>query len=253
MVPYFPLQYPGSKRWLSTSIHGFMPPDIDEIVSPFFGGGFIEITLARRGLKVYGGDLFEPLVNFWQYFLAEPQTFLEKAKRVLEENDKIYFKVKRKTFYETSDPELQAIHFFLLNRMTYGGASFYRAGLYSDFKRCLKDMIFDELTYQFESLSENIEIETRSFEETLEKYPKIFAICDPPYPTDSKGLYGVDESYHEEFKHLELFDRLKDRKNWILTYPNSNKIRHLYKDFEIIELHRASRIGQTDTELLIRN
>ena len=72
-----PLRYPGGKRWLFTTLLPFIPECTKEMVSPFLGGGAIELNMALRGVKVYGYDTFEPLVNFWNRYLACPSTLVE--------------------------------------------------------------------------------------------------------------------------------------------------------------------------------
>ena len=41
---------------------------------------------------------------------------------------------------------------------------------------------------------------------------------------------------HENFNHEKLFQVLKKRKNWIMTYNNCDYIRDLYKNYEIREV-----------------
>ena len=40
---------------------------------------------------------------------------------------------------------------------------------------------------------------------------------------------------HENFDHQKLYNCLIKRKNWIMTYNNSDYIKNLYKNFKIIE------------------
>ena len=40
---------------------------------------------------------------------------------------------------------------------------------------------------------------------------------------------------HEDFDHKKLFDCVKNRQNWIMTYNNCDYIKKLYKDFKIID------------------
>ncbi len=61
-----PLRYPGGKTRGVNLITGFFPKDLKTILSPFFGGGSIELFLAARGVQVLGYDIFLPLVEFWQ-------------------------------------------------------------------------------------------------------------------------------------------------------------------------------------------
>ena len=48
-----PLHYPGGKRWLFPILADILPP-FKEMVSPFFGGGSIELNFAARGKYISG-------------------------------------------------------------------------------------------------------------------------------------------------------------------------------------------------------
>ena len=39
---------------------------------------------------------------------------------------------------------------------------------------------------------------------------------------------------HEKFDHQKLFETIKSKKNWIMTYNDCEYIKELYKDFIII-------------------
>ena len=60
---------------------------------------------------------------------------------------------------------------------------------------------------------------------------------DPPYYlTKAKSkLYGMEGRLHIGFDHQNLFDLLRHRPNWILSYNNCDFIRTLYKDFYIAD------------------
>ena len=67
------LRYPGGKTRALKHIIPYFPKNLTEIVSPFFGGGSIEIHYASQGVRVHGYEIFEPLVNFWQQVLENPK------------------------------------------------------------------------------------------------------------------------------------------------------------------------------------
>jgi DNA adenine methylase len=41
---------------------------------------------------------------------------------------------------------------------------------------------------------------------------------------------------HENFNHKQLFEVIKTKKNWIITYNNCLYIKNMYKDYIIIEV-----------------
>ena len=62
-----PLRYAGGKSLAVGLITEFLPKDIKKVVSPFIGGGSVEIAIAKElGIDVVAYDIFDLLVNYWQ-------------------------------------------------------------------------------------------------------------------------------------------------------------------------------------------
>ena len=60
------LRYAGGKSLAVGMIIENLPTDINRVISPFIGGGSVEIAIARElGLEVIGFDIFDILVNFY--------------------------------------------------------------------------------------------------------------------------------------------------------------------------------------------
>ena len=57
------LRYAGGKSRAINKISPFVDP-YDTIVSPFIGGGSLEVYWASQGKKVIGSDVFDLLVNY---------------------------------------------------------------------------------------------------------------------------------------------------------------------------------------------
>ena len=106
-----PLRYPGGKsRAVSKIVDKYIIPNIPEskkVCSPFFGGGSIEIDLAKRGFRVYGYDAFLPLVDFWQVLLKNPNKLANATEKKL--------RVSRKKFEQIQENLLQP-HLIGVNR-----------------------------------------------------------------------------------------------------------------------------------------
>ena len=74
------LRYPGGKSRAVKHILPLIPPDVTELCSPFLGGGSVELAFNQeRGGTVYGYDLFEPLVWFWECLLQSPKELATAA------------------------------------------------------------------------------------------------------------------------------------------------------------------------------
>ena len=117
-----PLRYPGGKSRAISSILALIPDNTDEICSPFFGGGSIELACARRGIHVFGSDLFEPLVNFWQCLLTNPSALADATVAYLPLPKARFYKLQ-KSYYSIPSALERAAVFFVLNRASYSGAT----------------------------------------------------------------------------------------------------------------------------------
>ncbi len=219
-----PLRYPGGKTRAIKHITKFFPENLTTLLSPFFGGGSIELHLAVQGATVYGYDALLPLVEFWQCLTQNPN---DLANRVA-----TYFPLEKDAFYDLQKnyncfPEKsdRAAAFYVLNRSSFSGSTL-SGGMSPSHPRFTKSSI--ERLHNF--YNPNIYIEVLDFQESLKKHPNLFTYLDPPYLIEST-LYGQKGSTHKDFDHARLFDALKDRKSWVLSYNNCDEIRALYSDF----------------------
>ena len=82
-------------------------PNLEKMMSPFMGGGCIELALAARGVKVQAYDLFRPLADFWEILTTEG------GKAIAEEAAK-HYPVKDREHYKSFLP-LLGLFIFLSN------------------------------------------------------------------------------------------------------------------------------------------
>ena len=259
-----PLQYPGGKKFaLQAGIMKYFPQKLDELCSPFFGGGSIEIHYANKGTKVYGYDGFEPLTNFWEQLLKYPTRIADFAEEFLstgsemkvtkevfdhltwiirdnsEMNELIKDKEHNVALQWDSLPNRIARHFnlpveknllraacyFIMNRCCYSG----KFGNYSCGKRRFRKIHVDWVR-NFKC--DNLTIACADFTTSL--IGDMFAYVDPPYALEKSAshLYGDNGNMHRNFDHQKLADILFARDNWILSYNNCEYIKELYKNYE---------------------
>ena len=50
-------------------------------------------------------------------------------------------------------------------------------------------------------------------------------------------LYGHNGDLDNNFNHELLFNTIKSKNNWLLTYNNCSYIKNLYKDYIILEVN----------------
>lgn len=253
-----PLRYAGGKTWAVGYVIEKLPKNINRLISPFFGGGSIEIALSKEiGITVQGFDVFDILVNYWQVQIKNPIGLYEELSS-LKPNKETYEKIKEelkahwKGKKRLSSLKLAAYYFFNHN-LSYGpGFLGWLSSVYSK-PETYKRMI--ERVRDFKD--ENLWVETASFETVIPEYSKDFLYCDPPYylGEDSTlfiGLYPMRNFpiHHNSFRHDVLRDLLHNHKGgFILSYNDCPTIREWYKDFEIIELPVQYTMGQGEVRI----
>lgn len=222
-----PLRYPGGKTRGVEFITQFFPKNLDKLLSPFFGGGSIELSVAAKGTVVYGYDIFSPLVEFWQCLLTKPNELADEVEK--------YYPLPKEKFYElqstqtkfTSKLERAAVY-YVLNRSSFSGATL-SGGMSPEHPRFTLTSI-ERLRNYF---NPNIHISKADFKTSLKNHPFTFAYLDPPYLIKS-SLYGKKGNAHRDFEHEELANILRKREHWILSYNDCAEIRNLYEGFHIL-------------------
>ena len=242
-----PLRYPGGKSFATAKIRSYIPAGTDTLVSPFLGGGSLELACARDGVTVFGSDAFEPLVNFWQNALTDPRALAERVAS--------YFPLPKSSFYALqqtfgrlqSSLERAAV-FFVLNRCSFSGTTL-SGGMSPDHPRFTRSAI-DRLC---RFAGNGLEVQCRDYKDALDLHPDAFAYLDPPY-ANGERLYGQRGDMHE-FDHEEFREFISSRSGWILSYNDHPRIRALYERFDIVvpTWTYSMSNGSKSRELLILN
>lgn len=203
------------------------PPDLKKVCSPFFGGGSIEIELASRGVEVFGYDIFEPVVDFWQELLKDPKGLVKVVKRYYPLTSSKFYSLQKEYGKIRSKKERAAV-FFALNRSSFSGATF-SGGMSLGHQR-FNEAIIDRLE-NFKI--DNLHVEKLDFHDSLKKHQDEFLYLDPPYANGEK-LYGNKGDTHEGFDHEGLAEILTKRDGWILSYNDHPKVRKLYDGYKML-------------------
>jgi len=262
-----PIRYPGGKSYAVGHIIELLPDNVERVVSPFIGGGSVEVALARElGLKVIAFDIFDILVTFWQVVL-NPQ---EKAQMLsilegLSPDKGTYEAVKERlrrhwrfTQYGEGGAEglirdkaeLAALFFFNY-QLSYGpGFLGWPSSVYLNREAYRRTL--DKLA-EFEA--PGLEVYAADFRDVLPKYRDDFLYLDPPYyiGPDSKmfrGIYPMRNFpiHHHGFPHETLRDLLRGhRGGYILSYNDAPTIRNYYKDCQMFfpKWHYSMGLGET--------
>ena len=222
-----PLRYPGGKTRGVEFITRFFPKNLDVLLSPFFGGGSIELSVAAKGTLVYGYDIFSPLVEFWQCLTTQPNELAKEVEK--------YYPLPKEKFYRLQHTQTKfktklerAAVYYVLNRSSFSGATL-SGGMSPDHPRFTLTSIERLRNHS----NPNIKVAKADFKTSLQKHPFAFAYLDPPYLIKS-SLYGKKGNAHKDFDHEGLAEILKTREHWILSYNDCEEIRNLYEGFHIL-------------------
>jgi DNA adenine methylase len=239
-----PLRYPGGKTRACKIIDNIIKQHFDislfdTLLSPFFGGGSFEFYFQNKYKKrIIANDKFTPLYHFWKQVKTDKNKLCEEVRKIkIKTISKEDFANYRKSIMNINDDILQqAIQYFIINRCSFSGATL--SGGFSE--EASKKRFTDSSIDRIESLTldsiefYNLDFEIFIMENTISDKSLLF--LDPPYYLENKSkLYGDNGDLHEGFDHQKLYNILKNKKNWILTYNNCEYIRNMYKDYIIID------------------
>jgi DNA adenine methylase len=221
------LRYPGGKTRAIDIITQYFPKGIKEICSPFLGGASIELFVAASGVKVYGYDVFKPLVEFWQCAIKDPCQLADIVNK--------YYPLKKDKFYELQQTQTKfkskmdrAGVFYVLNRSSFSGSTL-SGGMSPEHPRFTESSI-ERLRHFY---NPNLTVNRVDFRESLASHKNMFAYLDPPYLIAST-LYGKKGNTHRDFDHVGLAKLLRKRAHWIMSYNDCKEIRELYSGHIII-------------------
>jgi DNA adenine methylase len=274
-----PLRYAGGKsKAIGLILENLPKLNSKKIVSPFFGGGSMELCFAQElGFEVIGYDIFEMLANFWNTLIHFKDEFVSELKKFhINETEFTYnrhvllnywekvkpqdlvYKTKNKLELKEADLTLldnskimQAVYYYYNMTLSYGpmflGWPSSNEIDVDKFKRRIEKL--EQMTLK------NINVQCKRFEESLPLHKDDFLFLDPPYflEGDSKMFKGMYPNcnfaiHHNNFDHKKLCLLLKEhRGGFLMTYNNCSAIRELYNDckFEFPEWQYTYGQGET--------
>ena len=276
-----PLRYAGGKsKAIGLILENLPALKEKKIVSPFFGGGSVELVLSScLGFEVVGYDIFGLLTNFWSVLINNKEEFInELVKFNITEEEFTYNRHVLLNYWEKIKPEslnyktknkiqlkeedltklddnkvLQAVYYYYNMTLSYGPMFL---GWPSSNE--INKKKFDRRIEKLQKINlPNLQVNCSAFEDILENHKDDFLFLDPPYylEGDSKMFKGMYPNcnfaiHHNNFDHIKLAELLKKHKGgFLMTYNNCLTIRELYSDCKLEYPEWQYTYGQGETRI----
>lgn len=223
------LRYPGSKWLAGWRIAEHMPNSVD-VVSPFLGGGGLELRLLARGQRVIGSDIDFDLVNFWRVLLTRPSE-LSVAVEKYWPSERASHLSRARAYRSGFRPESQlerAAYYYALRQQSFSGK--IGGWRHESYARESSGAWHEHLSHRSYRLRDfrapGLSVSCMDFSEAIERRRAgAWLYLDPPY-VGGEANYGM----RSRFDHEGLARRLRGEVDWLMSYGESSLVRELYSD-----------------------
>jgi len=273
-----PIRYAGGKSRAYDFISSYIPfwPRPKRIISPFMGGGSLEVKWAHEmGIQVEAFDVFDVLTNYWQHQIHHPKRLYDilkgleptkeqydEIKDILLHWDKVQnmFKDWKTDYYdrksESLDDELGAAYYWFNHNLSYGPMFL---GWFSSIYLKKESLYENSIERVRDFNCPNLSVKQSSFDKVIPNYKKDFIYADPPYYMEKsednkmfKAIYPNSNFalHHIHFEHELLRDQLHSHEGkFLLSYNDCEWVRENYKGFKFKTPEWAYSYGQGETRI----
>ena len=273
-----PIRYAGGKSRAYDFISSYIPfwPRPKRIISPFMGGGSLEVKWAHEmGIQVEAFDVFDVLTNYWQHQIHHPKRLYDilkgleptkeqydEIKDILLHWDKVQnmFKDWKTDYYdrksESLDDELGAAYYWFNHNLSYGPMFL---GWFSSIYLKKESLYENSIERVRDFNCPNLSVKQSSFDKVIPNYKKDFIYADPPYYMEKsednkmfKAIYPNSNFalHHLHFDHELLRDQLHSHEGkFLLSYNDCEWVRENYKGFKFKTPEWAYSYGQGETRI----
>lgn len=268
MKPF--LKWVGGKQKLIAKLEPHLPKGWERkrFVEPFLGGGSMFFHLKPERAMV--SDVNKDLVLTYQQVRDNVDSVIREVRYLFLNDSEERFKEVRQKFNDGRYPyrEQRAAAFIYLNRACFNGLWRRNSkGLFNgSYGRYPKLELDEENLRECSAFLKPHIVLPRCFDKMLARQwfgSDTFVYLDPPYHSESDGFIQYHEDIFDAQTHRALkshVDRLTSSgARVMLSYGESDFIRHLYRDYliEEVDIHRtisAQPHGRVrTTELVITN
>jgi DNA adenine methylase len=238
------IKWAGGKTRLLPALLTYVPKSFRRYHEPFLGGGAMLLAVHERArLRAWAGDLNDELVNAWQVAIGEPG---DLHTRLLSfaglDSEDYYYEVRGQRF---TDPIDRAAHFIYLNRTSWNGL--YRVNRWGKFNVPWGAREFSMPTIEslqsFAAELAGVRIRCIDFRQAMDDvHEGDFVYVDPPYlrVSDTSKFNGYTQKRFVQADLEELAGKLRELTGrgaqWLLSNRDSEQIRDLFLDEEIVRL-----------------
>ncbi len=265
---YSPLRYAGGKTKAAKLIAPHVPDNVKRIVSPFLGGASFELYMAKtRDIEVVGYDIFQPLVEFWNVILTQPDD-LADAMENYSPTRKCFTEVREelKEWWSKNKAIVERGERFKLENRVKFVAMYYFNHQYSygpmflgwPSSVYLTAKVHKKVIERVRGFScPNLKVKWGDFEKVIADHDGDFMYVDPPYYDGGergnklfKPLYPNCNFpiHHRGFHHEQLRDLLhRHTGGFLLSYNDCPTIREWYEGYkrEFPKWHYSYAQGET--------
>lgn len=245
-----PLRYPNDRRKAASIVDQFIPKDVNKIISPFFGGGGLEIALINRGYKIDGHVDFKNLHEFWRCLLDDPQQLYNFAHYFYPIEDKDIFYLLQEKINDHDDAFTRAALFYVINRCT-------EKGTVTSGKLMENHPEFNE--YFLEKLRrfniDGLNVFCSQAINVINNCNGFMLCCPPDYSIET--LLGP--AHHTQIEkpninHTELNNILNEKNNWVLLVNYHENLIEMYDKHQKVYLDINYNISDVSpSHILITN
>ena len=210
-----PIRYAGGKSRAVGYIIEHIPTDVGRVVSPFIGGGSVEIALANEmGVDVDAYDIFGCLTTYWQVQIEMPDVLADRlAGWHPTKPNYAAVKERLRDHWQRVNPLLDmldiATHYWINHNLSYGpGFLGWMSKIYEDKAR------YNRMVQKVRGFkAPRLTVSEGHFGDVIPAARGDFLYLDPPYflshDPDNKMFRGIYPQrnfpvHHDMFEHQRL-------------------------------------------------
>ena len=223
------------------------------LISPFLGGGAIELDAHCHDIPVYAADIDAELIHFWKCLISKPKELYELSKKLWPEHpvtQEVW--LRHITRWESSNELKRAVHWHIVQSFSFNGLGI--RGRHCETPRRSNFPSACERLQHYEL--NDFEVHFQHWEDTIQEATRNDVIyLDPPYPGIGDKLYLYSEIDWEKFCDT-LYDLHYDGRHWILTIIPDPYVDTQLQEFFIAHMshtHNSNRHHPQATEWIYSN